>query len=198
MQIRENNKLSGCTLTLENNLMIVIHMKTKLTFCALLLNLTLIGYSQSMTPTVVNAGGKTYTDSSISIEWSIGEVAVVNTMTSVDKRFVFSNGFLQSELSCKDKDNYSFTADELTVLPSPTHGKLDVWIDTRQQGNLLIGINNAAGKEICSRKVSSYGTHVTEHFNLTTQPSGTYFVHVTLLPAPGFTTKRGAYRVVKI
>ena len=173
-------------------------MKTKLTFCALLLSLTLVGYSQSMTPTVVNAGGTSYADSSISVEWSIGEVAVVSTMTSVDKRFVFSNGFLQSDLSCKDKDSNSFTTDEITVLPSPTYGQLEVWIDTRPQGSLLIAINNAAGKEVYSQKTTSYGNHVTERFNLKAQPSGTYFVQVTLLPAPGFTTKRGAYRVVKI
>lgn len=173
-------------------------MKTKLTLFLLLLGSALLGSGQSITPTVVNAGGQTYTDSSMTLEWSIGEVALVSTLEAGTAHLMVSNGFLQPHLSGSGKSNQSFLANEVTILPSPTHGKMEVWIDTRQQGSLYISVQDAGGKKTDTRKAAANGNHVVERFDLTTKPSGTYFIYIDLIPTPGFTAKRGAYRIVKI
>ena len=173
-------------------------MKTKLLAVPLFLIIFFSGYSQPTTPSVVNAAGSSASNGSFSIDWSIGEPALINTMEAPNGKFVITNGFLQADKWDKNKSLLLFTKEEVTVLPNPTKGKMEVWINSSQKGALTIALHDAAGREIYKKKVENYGSLLVEKFDLTSKPSGTYVLNISLSLLSGSDTKRGAYPIIKM
>ncbi|HEV7329801.1 MAG TPA: T9SS type A sorting domain-containing protein [Flavisolibacter sp.] len=173
-------------------------MKLNLSVLSLLLLFSSAGYAQSITPAVVNATGNNFAGSGLLLDWSVGELALVNTMDPQTHRLVLTNGFIQSERISKHQDLQFFGADEITILPNPTYGKFEVKIETKQQGRVAIDVFDVNGKRIFTRRTANFASPLIEKFDLTPQTSGTYLVQVTLQPLPGFSGKTGLFRVVKI
>lgn len=173
-------------------------MKTKLSVVFLLLLFSAAGYSQSVTPTVINSTGGSFAGNGLQLQWSVGELALVNTMDPPTHRLVLTNGFLQSERVSKHQDLHFFGTDEITILPNPTYGKFAVRIETKQQGRVAIDVFHVNGKRIVTRRTANFVSPLVEKFDLTPQPSGTYLVQVTLTPLPGSSGKTGLFRIVKI
>lgn len=156
------------------------------------------GYTQSITPDVMNVAGGSFAGNGLQLHWSVGEMALVTTMDPPTRRLVLTNGFLQSERVSKHQDMQFFGADEITLLPNPTYGKFDVRIETGQQGRVTIDVFDVNGKRILTRRTANFVSPLVEKFDLTPQPSGTYLVQVTLTPLPGSSGKTGLFRIVKI
>ena len=173
-------------------------MKTKLSVAALLLIASLPAYSQLKTAVVVNATGNSYTNGSVTLDWSVGEMSIVNTAESVSDKLVLTNGFIQPVMVSKHQDLPSFGSDEVTILPNPTHGNCAVKIETGQQGTIAIVVYDQQGKKVTAKRTISFVGPVVERIDLTTQPAGTYVIQVTLTPLAGFRGKTGAFTVVKI
>ena len=82
-------------------------MRFKLLTTTGLLLLGIWASAQTATPTVTNAGGGAYNNPNSYFryfEWSIGELTLINTVTSADKSLVVYQGVLQP---CSDKDRKS-------------------------------------------------------------------------------------------
>jgi membrane-bound inhibitor of C-type lysozyme len=173
-------------------------MKTTLTVLGILI-FYLSGYSQSITPSVINSSGNTFTGGFYSFDWSVGEIALITTMDDAEGKVTVTNGFFQPDKSAKDlSDKNAFAGNEITILPNPTPGQLQIVIDTKQQGSLSIVVYDASGRKIHMHKVISVGSSTTQKINLTGYSSGTYLLHISLQPAPGSIGKHGSYRIVKI
>jgi hypothetical protein len=158
---------------------------------------TLDSKSQSITSSVINASGNTYSQGYYSIDWSIGEMAVVESMNAANGSSTITNGFLQPNL-LTEYPARKFTPDEIKILPNPTYDKVEINFLTTQQGVLHIAIFDANGKNIISRKTVSYGIGSIERFNLTGLASGTYFINIELNPVPGSVQKTGNYKIIKL
>ena len=156
------------------------------------------GFSQSISPAVVNSSGNTFTEGYYSFDWSVGELALVNTISSDDHSYMITNGFLQISTYDKKSNTKIFTRDELTILPNPTNGPVEINFQTRQQGTITITLYDAAGRKLMSRTAISFGQNTTEKIDLTAFAQGTYLVQISLNPAPGSVSKSGAYKIVKI
>jgi hypothetical protein len=157
--------------------------------------------AQTITPAVLNSTGGSATEGFYTVDWSVGELTLVNTLMSVDGTLIVTNGFFQPNAWNKTPDETNgstFTADEVTLLPNPTYGNLVVSFHTKQQGTLSIMVYDYAGKELCKKKAVSYGMGGTEKLDLTGQPKGTYLVRIVLTPAPGSVFKTITYKIVKI
>lgn len=173
-------------------------MRTKLsTFCAVLF-FSLSARSQSITPSVFNSGGGSSAGPLVGLDWSLGEPTLVSTMQASGGRFFITNGFQQPELSYKDRELHLFAADEITVLPSPTRGRVDVWIDTKQQGLFTFSVHDATGRLLYTRTKANFGGHAVETFDLTSQPSGMYVLNISLKPILRSIAQYGAYRIIKL
>lgn len=170
----------------------------KLSVLLLVMLFSAAGYTQSITPAVMNATGGSYAGNGLQLTWSVGEMALVTTMDPPTHRIVLTNGFLQSERVSKHQDMHFFGADEITLLPNPTYGKFAVRIETSQQGRVAIDVFDVNGKRIDTKRTANFVSPLVEKFDLTLHPSGTYLVQVTLTPLPGSSGKTGLFRIVKI
>ena len=54
------------------------------------------GFAQTLPQQVINTTGGTYQQGHFSVDWSVGELAVVNTMQSGDFMVNLTNGFMQT------------------------------------------------------------------------------------------------------
>ena len=170
-------------------------MKTSALAALVLLHLTVNG--QSVSSSVVNSSGNSFSQGYYTIEWSIGELALVNTLKSPDGLLLITSGFLQPELP-QNNLYHHFTADELKILPNPTFNQVELNFSTRQQGVLRIHVYDASGKMIRSSQASSNGTGNIERVDLSSSASGTYLIRVDLDPAPGSVRKTGSYKIIKL
>lgn len=181
-----------------NRILNLSDMKTKLSVAAFLLVFSLPAYSQLNTPSVVNATGSSGSKDGITLDWSVGEMSIVSTTESRSDKLVLTNGFIQPVMVSKHQNLPAFGADEITVLPNPTHGNCVVKIETKQQGTITIVVQDAYGKNVATKRTVSFVGPVVERINLTAQPAGTYLIQITLTPLPGFIGKSGSLSVVKI
>ena len=154
--------------------------------------------SQSISSYTLNSSGGSYSQGYYNIDWSVGELALVNTVESTGQMIV-TNGFLQPNLSASDQDQkHRFTASEIRIMPNPTHGKIEVNVATAEQGTLYFFVYDARGRAIANDKLLSAGIMVSRFIDLTTFPASSYLVRIELVPYPGFTAKSGSYKIIKL
>ena len=169
-------------------------MKTAALLVLILVQLHTQG--QSLSGSAINTSGNSYTKSNYNLEWSIGELALVETMCSSDGRLVVSNGLLQPDMP-RANILRSFTPDELKILPNPTYDKVEINLSTRQTGVLTILVFDAQGKLVTSAKKTMYGVPVVERIDLSMYGSGTYLLKLELGTTDGV-RKTGTHKIVKI
>jgi Secretion system C-terminal sorting domain len=149
--------------------------------------LSSIGFSQTITPSVFNAGGGSYHDpfSYLSyIEYSIGELALINTDASADGSITLYQGVLQP---CTDKPGITpasedFAASDYKIFPNPTTGKFEVDFFVKDNGTLYLELTDMLGQVLETRSVHYYGCCLIESYDISNLPAGIYFVVATLRP----------------
>jgi hypothetical protein len=163
----------------------------------LLVSGALVTRSQSIFPATINVSGNSFSNADYSIDWSIGELVAVHTATSSDGFVVITNGLLQPNLPAAN-NSLHFTKDEISILPNPTYGRIQINIQTRQQGNISIIIYDADGRKITAATVVSNGVGTIKHFDLSALAAGPYFIKIDLDPTGGSVRKTGSYKIVKL
>ena len=157
-------------------------------------------FSQSITPSVVNASGGAIQIGYYQFEWSVGEMSLVNEMESRLNLFVVTNGFLQPYLlqPGTNNPNSQFGADEIRVFPNPASRYVEINFFTRQQGRLKIGFYNGIGQKIYSTEFHLYGIDLIQKIPVTHLNLGTYLLRIELDADPGFVSKKGVYKIIKV
>lgn len=175
-------------------------MKTAVLIALILLSRN--ANSQSVSSYVINSSGNNSSGghySHYNIDWSVGEIALINTMQSGNGIVILTNGFLQPNLADSLNDiRRRFTKDEIKVLPNPTHGKVEVNFSTHEKGTLNLHVYDVNGQLIATDKLLSNGILFSKVIDLTPFSSGTYFLRVELTALPGSTSKTGSYKIVKL
>lgn len=153
-------------------------------------------HAQSTIQAVVNTTGNSFKKDFYQIDWSIGELALVNEMKGGN--LIITNGFLQSTESAFSSTGNRFTDDEIRVLPNLTRDKVNVNLLTRQQGKVMMQVFDVNGRVVYRKSLVSYGTGHMENISLQPMSAGTYFLKVDVDPAPGSVKKTGSYKIVKL
>lgn len=156
-------------------------------------------YGQSITPQVVNSTGGTFKNPYYTIDWSVGELALIDMMQSTSN-YVFTNGFMQPFTQDPSHIDYNnpFADDEIFIFPNPTHGKFEVDFRTKQKGVVRLVVYDAQGHKIYAVQFNSFGTEHLEKIDLTQFPVGAYMMSVELRPASGSLRKSGSFKILKV
>lgn len=165
-----------------------------------LIALFLVGQTacaQSAGSSVINVSGNSFSQGHLVVDWSVGEMALVNTGTSANNQFIITNGLLQPELPVANNSNH-FSPDEVKILPNYGRGNIEVHFLTRQMGTLRMQVYDASGKLLLVSKAVSNGIGSVEKFNLTSFAAGTYFLKIDLQPSLGSVGKSGSYKIVRL
>lgn len=154
----------------------------------------------SVTPCVINTSGGTYTNDHYILDWSVGELALVNQMESSQPKFIVSNGFLQpftQDPSLADNGPV-FGDGEIIILPNPTKSILEIDFRTKQRGVTSFRLYDVLGRTLLTNSFHSYGFGQIEKIDLTNTSAGSYILRIELNPDPGFVRKTGSYKIVKL
>jgi Secretion system C-terminal sorting domain len=155
-------------------------------------------FSQTITPQVINSSGGSFQKGYHIVDWSIGELALVNHMQSAD--YIVTNGFIQPFTHEPNlyENNYVFGEGEIRILPNPTRDVLEIDFRTKHQGRVSIILVDVLGNILYKKEVISHGHGQIEKINMTQYAHGSYFLQINLNPFIGFTRKTGAYKIVKL
>jgi hypothetical protein len=165
--------------------------------------------SQGILPYVTNSTGGSYAipDSYIKyIDWSVGELTLINTVATADSSVIIYQGVLQP---CTEKPGNTplsrdFQPGDYKIFPNPTLGNFEIDFFLRANGTLVLELTNAIGETIETRRFRYYGCCRIEHYDITKQPAGMYLVAVTFIPDPVGTVneipvmRRSGLKIVKL
>ena len=155
--------------------------------------------AQSITPQVINTTGGTFKQGYYALDWSIGEVPLVDAYKPSGESYIVTNGFLQSftESPKSPVIPRGFGRDEIVILPNPTAGRLEVNFLMQEKGLIELTLFDAVGGRLLSRRVQLYGYGKYERFDLTGLAGSTYFLLIEFIGSTGL-NKKGSYKITKI
>src|SRR5215510_8178043 len=156
--------------------------------------------SQVVAPSVMNTAGGTVRSGYYQFEWSIGELAIVGDMTGLNGSIVFTNGFIQSHIQYPSGNNAdaNFGNDEIKIFPNPASTYVEINFFTKQKGRLTTSFYDAAGKKVYTATDVYYGVGFIKRIPVSQLPNEVYMIHIDLDPFPGYTAKKGAYKIIKV
>jgi hypothetical protein len=154
----------------------------------------------SITPSVINSTGGTYSLDHYILDWSIGELALVNQMESPQPKFIISNGFLQpfTQDPTLVNNNNAFGEGEILILPNPTQNILEVDFRTKQRGSVTYRLYDVQGRVILTNSFTYYGDGRIEKIDMTGFRAATYFLRIELNPVQSFVHKVSSYKIIKL
>lgn len=156
--------------------------------------------SQTIEPQVINSSGGTYRKPYYIIDWSVGELALIDLMQAPQGAALLTNGFIQpftqnpNDINTDDQ----FGPDEIRILPNPTHDVVEINFMTKQQGRIKMILTDDRGRLMYNKEFSIYGFGHIERIDLRNAASGPYMLKINLLPSSGFIKKKGVYKIIKI
>lgn len=156
--------------------------------------------AQYVTPQVLNTTGGTYQKGYYALDWSIGEVPLVDAFSPSGGNYIVTNGYLQS-FTENPKFNIlyrAFDEDEIVILPNPTAGRLEVNFLMHETGEAQMTLYDAVGGRLLTRRVSLFGYGKFERLDLTGYAGSTYFLHIDFKSSTGPMYKKGSYKITKI
>jgi hypothetical protein len=154
----------------------------------------------SVTPNVINTTGGTYTLDHYILDWSVGELALVNQMDPYGYNYIVSNGFLQPFTQDPNLVNNDrlFEDGEILILPNPTQNILEIDIRTKQMGSMNYRLFDVQGRKLLASSFNYFGTGRIEKIDMTGARAGTYFLRIELNPIQGFVHKIGSFKIIKL
>jgi len=156
--------------------------------------------AQSIAPAVINTGGGSFKSGYYQFEWSIGELALVGEMKSSNNSLVITNGFIQPfiQYPATNNTNNIFANDEIKVFPNPASSYVEINFFTKQMGRITLSFYDGSGRKILSVADSYYGVGLIKRIPVSQLPNEVYMLHVDLDPYPGYSSKKGIYKIIKI
>ena len=160
---------------------------------------TTSSYGQESVSGTVNAGGSGFSNDKIIVDWSIGELARIDTRYSDNKSLLLTQGFLQPDYArpLVMITDPSFEPGEVKLLPNPVKSVLKVQFSMRQSGYLRYMLFSQSGSKMQQSGFSYYGYGYTQSIDMTGYTPGVYYLYAELEPVAGSKVKKGSFKVIK-
>src|SRR5689334_10068086 len=98
--------------------------------------------AQTVAPQTVNATGGSNRKGNLRLEYSVGEMALVNTLSSPETGHILTNGILQPLAPVINSGNkiraVVFDKNEIRILPNPTRHFLAVSMNIQYEGTATL------------------------------------------------------------
>lgn len=151
----------------------------------ILVALTFSGYlfAQSISPDVVASAGDYFSNGTVSISWTLGEVA---TETIGNGTYTLTQGFQQPNYLITAVPKYVNPKFEVTLYPNPTADNVKLTLKGNDNFDLLVSVYDAIGRELLNTKVDA-GTGEKE-IEMSSYRAGIYFVKISQSNGEGLKT----------
>lgn len=154
--------------------------------------------AQTVTPQVMNAGGGSVTNAYYQYEWSVGETASIETLSS--PFLTVTTGLLQQGTNAPAEVNTAnlWGSDEIKIFPNPVETKLEINFLSKQSGKVSMLLMDDAGKVVSKKELQYNGNGHIEQWDMSAVAKGGYFISITLKPNAGSVAKKGGFKIQKI
>lgn len=156
--------------------------------------------AQQRTSSTVNAGGGSFRNDHYQVDWSIGELARIDTRISDNKVLLVTQGLLQPDFGGQlvMVSDPGFAPGEVKILPNPVRSLLQVQFSLRQIGRIRCILYSAKGERVFQSQFQYYGYGYTQTINMTKLATGGYYLYVELEPVEGSVVRKGSFKIIKI
>ena len=103
--------------------------------------------AQQINPSVVCSGGETFTTSSLSLEFTIGEIATESLTSS---GLQLTQGFIQGNDQNIGIEEQMINKDDLKIYPNPTSNRIYLFYNSKETNAVKLWVNDLQGKQIFS------------------------------------------------
>ena len=158
-------------------------------------------HAQSITPQVINISGGSYAKGYYQLDWSVGELPMVDKMQDAGANLIVTNGYIQPFTNYAHDVNSSRTfADyEVVILPNPTRDVLEVNFMARQRGNVGFKMYDMMGRQVYTTSFTSHGNGHIVKIDMTRFTAGNYMLYIYAASTDAGLFKRsGSYKVQKL
>jgi len=151
-------------------------MKYFLLFIITSLGISKVSFSQEASPTVVAAGGGTAKGTSVSLDWTLGEVAVESIRSS---KSLYTQGFHQPVLvveQIKDKTDLPVKNYNISIYPNPVISLLYIQLHFIPATRLSVVLRDGRGKLLQKKEIPAKSTGL--QLNVSAYPQGAYHLQI--------------------
>jgi len=180
----------------------------KIYFFAAFISVT-SAYGQVQMPEVINASGGTSKTKGYTLQWSIGELTLVNEMDDLDSSYILTNGFIQPPdtlvsspmpPSALFSNNVQINSMNIRLFPNPTQDIVQIQLLKNIGGKVNIQLFNELGSIVYQHKILVHGSGLIEKINMKGLANGTYILYIkSISPMDGpndFTI--GTFKIIKL
>jgi hypothetical protein len=157
--------------------------------CVLLFSI--LGHTQTLSPSVLPSAAGTDIAKGIRLDWTLGELAIETASTT---NYLYTQGFHQPVIILKSKpllNNILLQDYSITVFPNPVTSSFNVAVKSKADNNVYLTLTDFNGRIVYSSAVirKGYQTQV----DMRTMASGVYLLSIT----NPFGVVIGTYKIVK-
>jgi hypothetical protein len=147
----------------------------------------------------VNTTGGSHRKGNLRLDWNVGEMALVNTLSSPFTGNIITNGVIQPQAGVVSAGNKALTFEEgeIRILPNPTRDLLGVGLNMQNDGQVTIQLFDVSGKMLYSRSVAAGKYSQVEQINMSSYVKGNYMLKVEFVSF-GYKYKEGFYKIIKV
>ena len=142
-------------------------------------------------PQVINVSGSNlWKAMDIVVQWSIGELALVNEMDSPDSSYILTNGFIQPEdtiVSVPFKStpvifkNIQFSSARHSAVSQSNSRYFEIKFFQNISGKISLQLYNEVGNIVYQREILAHGSRLTEKINMKGFTNGIYILYIKSL-----------------
>ena len=166
-------------------------------------------YGQSLVPQVINTSGGSAQNKGYSIEWNIGELALINQMNSTDGSSILTNGFIQpmsgdiipdTKFGFASHNTFEVGSPNIHIFPNPTHDVLEIDFFQSDYKKIIIQLSDELGHILYLREIPVHGLGLVEKISMKGFTNGIYILYIKKLnPVSGqYDLETNSYKIIKL
>ena len=133
--------------------------------------------AQTLSPSVISAGGGYATSASASLSYTVAEMTMVETFTQASS--MLSQGFQQPELLTVSINEEQISQGEILLYPNPTNGQVSLSYQSGESAQNSVKIYNLLGAIVLSETYSASSGLNTLNFDLSQYNQGIYILELS-------------------
>jgi hypothetical protein len=184
-------------------------MKVKHIFLYIILIAVTSGYGQSQISQVVNASGGTSLNKAYSLEWSIGELTLINELDAPDSSYILTNGFIQPTDGLVQPplqqppvlfNTIELSTADVHIFPNPTQDILEIHFLQNIAGKIVVQLYNELGHMVYKHEIFSHGSGLIEKINMKGFTNGIYILNIKRLSpiSDQYDLETTSFKIIKL